>query len=187
MLIGSTEEEVARRLGVSAEMVASIVAHRLQDAQCIAPDRVITDGGFDENSLKKRHKLYVTILTDLSDPQSPRILAVAKGRDQAAAEECLKRLSIEQRGQVRTHRTDMSASFTAAGKAQLPHSHQVSIASMWPRNWARRRTASEKETRADLKTLSTKERKAFRSEMWLVPPAVLEPDSGAPGPAGSVV
>ena len=125
MLIGSTQQEVARRLGISAEMVASIVAHRLQDAQRVAPERVITDVGFDEISLKKRHKLYVTILTDLNDPQSPRILAVAKGRDQAAAEECLTRLSVEQRSQVRTHRTDMSPAFAAAGKSQLPHSQQV--------------------------------------------------------------
>lgn len=125
MLIGSTEEEVARRLGISAEMVASIVTHRLQDEQRVAPDRIITDVGFDEISLKKRHKLYVTILTDLTDPKTPRILAVAKGRDQSAAEECLKRLSPEQRDQVRTHRTDMSASFTAAGKALLPKSEQV--------------------------------------------------------------
>jgi transposase len=124
-LIGSTEEEVARRLGISAEMVASIVAHRLQDEQRVAPDRIVTDVGFDEISLKKRHKLYVTILTDLSDPRSPRILAVAKGRDQSAAEECLKSLSPEQRDRVRTHRTDMSASFTAAGKALLPNSQQV--------------------------------------------------------------
>jgi transposase len=124
-LIGSTEEETARRLGISAEMVASIVAHRLQDEQRVAPDRVVTDVGFDEISLKNRHNLYVTILTDLSDPNTRRILAVAKGRDQNAAEECLNRLSPEQRDQVRTHRTDMSASFTAAGKALLPNSQQV--------------------------------------------------------------
>jgi hypothetical protein len=29
---------------------------------------VITDLGIDELSLKKRHKLYVAVLTDLSDP-----------------------------------------------------------------------------------------------------------------------
>jgi transposase len=125
MMIGSTEEEVARRLGISAEMVASIVKHRLQDEQQIDPQREITDLGLDEISLKKRHKLYATILSDLSDPQRPRILAVAPGRDQAAAEACLKRLSEQQRRQVRNHRTDMSPAYTAAGAALLPASQQV--------------------------------------------------------------
>jgi len=95
-LIGSTEVETACRLGNSAEMVPSIVTHRLQDEQRVAPDRIVTDVGFDEISLKKRHKLYVTILKNLSDPKSRRILAGAKGRDQNAAEECLKHLSPEQ-------------------------------------------------------------------------------------------
>jgi transposase len=125
MMIGSTEEEVARRLGISAEMVRLILKHRLQEERQIDPQRVITDVGLDEISLKKRHKLYATILSDLTDPKQPRILAVAPGRDQAAAETCLKRLSEPQRAQVRNHRTDMSPAYTAAGEALLPHSQQV--------------------------------------------------------------
>jgi transposase len=187
MLIGSTEEEVARRLGISAEMVASIVTHRLQDVQRIDPERTITDVGFDEISLKKRHKLYVTILTDLSDPKSPRILAVTKGRDQAAAEECLKRLSPEQRAQVRTHRTDMSASFTAAGKAQLPHSQQVidrfhvaqKLGEVVDR--VRKKDAGLTQDAVGEGT----EGISFRDVA--VPSAVLEPDAGAAEPVGGVV
>jgi len=44
--------------------------------------------GFDEISLKKRHKLYVTLMTDLTDPELPKVLAVAKGRDTVAAKQC---------------------------------------------------------------------------------------------------
>jgi transposase len=124
-LIGSTEEEVARRLGISAEMVGTIVRHQLQDEQTIDPQRRITDVGLDEISLKKRHKLYATVLTDLTDPQHPRVLAVAAGKDQKAAEQCLERLSPEQRRQVQTHRTDMSPAFAAACRAKLPCSQQV--------------------------------------------------------------
>jgi transposase len=123
LLIGSTEEEVARRLGISAELVALIVNHRLKDERQIDPQRVITDVGLDEISLKKRHKLYATILTDLTDPKQPRTLAVAAGRDQAAAEACLQRLSPQQREQIRTHRTDMSAAY--ACQALLPGSQRV--------------------------------------------------------------
>jgi transposase len=124
-LIGSTEEEVARRLGISAEMVATIVRHQLQEEQQIDPQRTITDVGLDEISLKKRHKLYATVLTDLTDPKRPRVLAVATGKDQKAAEQCLDRLTPQQREQVKTHRTDMSPAFAAACTAKLPHSQQV--------------------------------------------------------------
>ena len=124
-LIGSSEEEVARRLGISAEMVGTVVRHQLQDEQTIDPQRTITDVGLDEISLKKRHKLYATVLTDLTDPKHPRVLAVAAGKDQQAAEQCLERLSPEQRRQVQTHRTDMSPAFAAACRAKLPGSQQV--------------------------------------------------------------
>jgi len=66
----------------------------------IDPQRVITDIGMDEVSLKKRHKLYVTIMTDLSDPQNPQVLAVMAGRDEQAAEACLNLLTPAQREQV---------------------------------------------------------------------------------------
>src|SRR3954451_8869814 len=90
-LIGSNVEEVARRLGISAETVERIVRNQLADSrdQQVDPGRVITDVGIDELSLKKRHKLYATIVTDLSDAAHPAVLAVAQGRDEAAARECL--------------------------------------------------------------------------------------------------
>jgi transposase len=125
LLIGSTEEEVARRLGISAEMVATIVAHQLRDEQQLAPSRPITDVGLDEISLKKGHKLYATLLTDLTDPDHPRVVAVQAGKDQAAAEKCLDRLSPGQRQQVRTHRTDMSPAYLAACQTKLPNSRSV--------------------------------------------------------------
>ena len=48
---------------------------------------MITDVGMDELSLKKRHKLYVTLLTDLSDPDRPEMLAVAQGRGHGSGPE----------------------------------------------------------------------------------------------------
>ena len=124
-LIGSTEEDVARRFGISAETVGLIVENQLAGQKAIDPQRVITDIGLDEISLKKRHKLYVTILTDLTDPKRPQVLAVARGRDRAAAESCLNRLSPEQRQQVRVHRTDMSPAYAAACGALLKKSQPV--------------------------------------------------------------
>lgn len=127
LLRGSTEKEVADRLGISAETVALIVRLRMAEAQAmeIEPQRQITDVGLDELSLKKRHKLYATILTDLTDSQQPRVLAVAKGKDEAAAQECLSKLTPEQRQGVRWHRTDMSPAYLAACRELLPKSQSV--------------------------------------------------------------
>ena len=122
-LIGSNETETARRLGISSETVAHIVHRQLADAKDkeIDPERVITHMGLDELSLKKRHKLYVTLLTDLSDPHKPRILAVAPGRDEAAGRQCLEKLSASQREQVQTYRVDMGAAYNKVGKELLPN------------------------------------------------------------------
>jgi transposase len=125
MLIGSNEEEVARRLGISAETVALIVQNQLADEKRIDPQRVITDVGFDELSLKKRHRLYVTLMTDLTDPEQPRVLAVAQGKDKAAAEKCLGRLTQTQREAVRSHRIDMGPSYAATCAEHLPNSETV--------------------------------------------------------------
>ena len=123
--IGSNAEEVARRLGTSAETVEHIVENQLAEDRRIDPERAITDIGLDELSLKKRHRLYVTLMTDLSDPTRPRILAVARGKDTAAAMKCLDRLSEKQRQQVRTHRVDMGSAYPAACAARLEHSRAV--------------------------------------------------------------
>jgi transposase len=127
LLIGSTEEEVARRLGISAEMVSLIIGHQLADAQAkqVDPHRQITDVGIDELSLKKRHKLYSTILTDLSNPEQPEVLAVAEGRDEAAARKCLEKLTETQRQQVRTYRADMAVAYHNVCRELLPNAKPV--------------------------------------------------------------
>jgi transposase len=127
LLIGSNEAEVARRLGIAAETVRFIVRNQLADgqAQQVDPGRVITDVGIDELSLKKRQKLFVTLLTDLTDPDRPEILAVAAGKDEAAARACLGKLTVAQRQQVRTYRVDMAAAFPAACRQELPNARPV--------------------------------------------------------------
>ena len=125
MLIGSNEEEVARRLGISAETVALIIENQLKDDKRIDPARIITHVGMDEISLKKRHKLYVTLITDLTDPESPKVLAVVRGRDTAAAKKCLGLLTPEQRAAVETHRVDMGKVYGAVCNEQLPNSRLV--------------------------------------------------------------
>jgi transposase len=127
LLIGSNEEEVARRLGIAAETVGLIVRNQLADARAkqIDPGRVIKDVGIDELSLKKRHKLFVTILTDLTDPERPEVLALAAGRDEAAARTCLGQMTAEQRQGVRAYRADMGQAFHNACRDLLPNARAV--------------------------------------------------------------
>jgi len=127
LLIGSNEAEVGRRLGISAETVRFIVKNQLADSQAmtIAPKRVITDIGMDEISLKKRHKLYVTIMTDLTNPESPQVLAVQPGRDEKAAAACLNLLSPEQRERVQRYRVDMGGAYNKACRGALKNAQGV--------------------------------------------------------------
>jgi transposase len=126
-LIGSTAQDVAQRLGIAAETVERIVKNRIDDAKAklIDPARTIERLGMDEISLRKGHKGYATILTDLTDAARPEILAVAKGRDEAAGLACLERLSPEQRAAVRFHHTDMGPAYLKACGALLPKSQSV--------------------------------------------------------------
>src|SRR5437868_7704243 len=169
LLIGSNEEEVARRLGISAEMVGLIVRNQLADARAkeVDPQRVITDVGIDELSLKKRHKLYATILTDLTDPERPQVLAVAPGRDEAAARQCLGKLAAAQRQRVRTYRADMAVAFHNACRELLPKAKPVvdrfHVAKKFNEAIDGQR---KKSTRAYKAKLSKAERKEFRSLMW---------------------
>lgn len=135
MLTFSTEEETAKRLGIAAETVARIVRYQLSQARQIDPQRVITRVGMDEISLKKRHKLYVTILTDLSDPEKPEVLAVAAGRDEKAARTCLECLSKEQREAIKSYNVDMSPAYNGACAELLPNAQGVidrfHVAKLW--------------------------------------------------------
>jgi transposase len=126
-LIGATAEDVAQQLGIAAETVERIVKNRIADSKAkqIDAQRTIERVGMDEISLRKGHKGYATILTDLTDPTKPEILAVSKGRDEAAGKACLEPLSPEQRLAVRFHHTDMGPAFLKACGETLTNSTSV--------------------------------------------------------------
>jgi transposase len=126
-LVKSTAEDVAKQLGISAETVERIVKTRIEDARGkkVDPSRVVKNVGLDEIAMRKGHKAYATILTDLTDPAKPEVLAVAKGRDEEATRQCLEVLSPEQRAAVTTHCTDMAPAYLSACAKGLPNSQSV--------------------------------------------------------------
>lgn len=125
-LRGSTVEQVAQELTVDAETVERIAEQQIADVRGkqVDPDRVVTDVGIDEFSLRKGHKLYVTLLWDLTDPKHPTLLGAAEGKDERAVSECLMRLSETQRSAVTTLRSDMGAAMLSAQK-WLPKAQSV--------------------------------------------------------------
>jgi len=127
LMIGSKEEEGARRRGVSAERGDRIVRHPLADAKDkeVDPQRLLRDVGLDERSLKKRHHLYATILTDLTNAQQPEVLAVAQGKDEPAARQCLDKLAPSQRQGVQTYRADRAVAFHNVCRELLPKAKPV--------------------------------------------------------------
>lgn len=135
LLIGSNEEELARRLGISAETVARIVKNQVSEAKTIDPTRQITDVGIDEISLKKRHKLYVTVLTDLTRAEQPEVLTVVPGRDEQAARSALGCLTPRQQAGVRSYRVDMGPAYNKACAELLPNAQGVTdrfhVAKLW--------------------------------------------------------
>jgi transposase len=126
-MINSTGEDVAEQLGISVETVERILKNRIEDAKAKKIDtwRKIERVGMDEMSLRKGHKGYATILTDLTNSSKPEILAIAKGRDEAAGRACLEVLTQEQRDAVQFHHTDMGPAFLAACAEGLKNSKSV--------------------------------------------------------------
>jgi transposase len=77
----------------------------------------------------------VTILTDLTRPEQPEVLAVMPGRDEAAATKCLECLSEQQRKAVRSYRVDMGAAYNSVCAKMLPKAAGVidrfHVAKLW--------------------------------------------------------
>jgi transposase len=116
-LRGSTVSAVAQELGIDAGTVEWIVEQQIDDAQAkkVDPTRTITDVGIDEISLRKGHRLYATLLWDLTHPK-PVLLAAAQGRDEAAVQACAEKLTEKQRKEVKTVRSDRGAAMLTATK-----------------------------------------------------------------------
>src|SRR5277367_734568 len=68
---------------------------------------------------------YVTILTDLTDPHGPKVMAVMPGRDEKAAEACLNLLTPQQREQVQSYRVDMGGAYNKACRTLLKNAEAV--------------------------------------------------------------
>ena len=118
----STHKAVAEEMWLDPTTVAGIFkrwAKKVVKAQRQQRGRVL---GIDEISLKKRHKQFVLVISDL---ERRCVLAVLPGREKERLEKWLSALSEAERKAVRVVSIDMWAPYRSAVRAKLPHADIV--------------------------------------------------------------
>ena len=166
LLIGSTEEEVARRLGISAETVGRIVKNQWR-----TPRRSTRAGhqrcGHGRDQLEEAAQ---AVRDGADRPDRSRAAACAGGETGAGRSgraACLEMLTARQREQVHSYRVDMGPAFNKRAGSGCPTPAASPTAFTWPSCGMRPSTGCEKKiTRAYKAKLSRAERKEFRSLMW---------------------
>lgn len=93
-----------------------------QEAQRQNDDSVVEIIGIDEISLKKRHKQFILIISDLN---RKCIIDVLPNREKVTLINWFKSLSKEQKKQIRIISIDMWAPYLQAINQQLPHAEVV--------------------------------------------------------------
>jgi len=120
--MSSNKKAAAKTLGLSQSTVRDIF-NRLAKLKLKCPAGHLTRVlGIDEISLKKRHKQFVLIISDMD---SKCILAVLPTRERDALEKWIDGLSEQQRKSIRFVSTDMWAPYRQAVQSKLRHATLV--------------------------------------------------------------
>ena len=120
--LSSTRKAVAEEEWLDQDTVKGIFkrwAKQVVKAQRREMVRVL---GIDEISLKKRHKQFVLVISDL---ERHRVIAVLPDREKTHLEEWLSALSKAERQAIRVVSIDMWRPYRAAVRAKLPHADIV--------------------------------------------------------------
>ena len=120
--LGSTCKVVAVREGLSHSTVKQIFNYWAALHQMCSVPRATRVLGIDEISLKKRHKQFVLVISDIT---RKCILAVLPDREKKTLEHWLDGLSPEERKAIRFVSIDMWAPYHQAARNKLPHAQVV--------------------------------------------------------------
>ncbi|MFK7847001.1 MAG: ISL3 family transposase [Rhodothermales bacterium] len=112
LLINSTVKDVATKLKLTEDIVESILHRQINTDYNweLTQPKVI---GFDEIALRKGHSHYLTIVTDLSEPQV-KIIGVIDGRTKEDLQPFLQQIPREILFSLQSICIDMGASYFAA-------------------------------------------------------------------------
>ena len=122
LCLGSKCKVVAVREGLSYSTVKEIFNYwaALNETCCVpGATRVL---GIDEISLKKRHKQFVLVISDIA---RKCILAVLPDREKKTLEQWMDGLSPQERNSIRFVSIDMWAPYYQAERNKLPHAQVV--------------------------------------------------------------
>jgi len=120
--LAGTHKAVAVHEGLSHSTVKDIFNHLAamkKDSAVIGKTRVL---GIDEISLKKRHKQFVLVISDIS---RKCLLAVLPDREKNTLENWIENLSPQRSKAIRFVSIDMWAPYYQAARSKLPHAQVV--------------------------------------------------------------
>jgi transposase len=117
---GSIKSAIAL-LGISWSSGQQIMDRAVQRGLARRDTEKIERVGMDEKSFRRGHN-YVTVLTDLD---GSRVLEVAEGRDEKAANEAWTAISEQQRDKVKAVAIDMWTAFETAARKHVPQADIV--------------------------------------------------------------
>ena len=120
--LSSTRKSVANKVGLSQSTVKEIFNFYAGIKHLSAASHVTRVLGIDEISVKKRHKQFVLVISDID---RKCILAVLSNRDKKTLEDWIDSLSSEERKSIQFVSIDMWKPYSQAARKKLPHAKIV--------------------------------------------------------------
>lgn len=120
--LSSTRKAVAEEEWLDQDTVKGIFKRWAKKVTHLQRREVVRVLGIDEIALKKRHKQFALVLSDL---ERRCVIAVLPSREKERLEKWLAALNREEQKAIRVVSIDMWRPYRAAVKAQLPHADIV--------------------------------------------------------------
>lgn len=120
--LASTRKSVAREMWLDPSTVKTIFLHLAKDKLNREDQKNVRKLAMDEISLKKRHKQFSLVISDL---ERHYVIAVLPSRDKESLEKWLSNLGKSKRDAIEIVSIDMWRPYFYAVKAKLPHAKLV--------------------------------------------------------------
>ncbi len=119
-MMNTTIKDASEKLGLTEEIVEGIINRNVMIDYDWAKSEV-TAIGLDEIALRKGHKQYITIVSDLSHKGTVKIVGVVKGRSKEEIMPFLNNIPDRVLFKLESICIDMSASYFPALKERIDH------------------------------------------------------------------
>ena len=116
--VNSTAEDVAKKEGLSADTVISIIEKQVDKKVDWSKYKKLKTIGVDEIAIKKGYKDYLTIVSHYSD-SGTKVIAVIKGREKEPLEAFLQSIPAVLKRSIKNYCCDMNEGYVNAGLSSL--------------------------------------------------------------------